>query len=131
VTQPSQAFPFARAWNIAFRTGHIVLTGVLVGGHVFGIGTEKLLPWFYLAMLTGAVLLILEAYPSRRWCCEGRGVMILLKLLLLCLVPWLWSYRVPILFVVIVIASVGSHMPRQVRHYSLIPGRHKANKSNP
>jgi hypothetical protein len=42
---------------------------------------------------------------------------------LLCLIPWLWQYRVPILVAVIVIASVGSHMPRRFRHYSLLHRR--------
>lgn len=47
----------------------------------------------------------------------------LTKLLLIASIPWLWPYRVPILAVVIVIGSVGSHMPRRYRHFSLVHGR--------
>jgi hypothetical protein len=112
-----------RCWDIAFRTAHIGVTGVLFGGHVFGMGAERLLPWLYLTILTGAVLVIIEAYPSWRWCYQGRGAMPIAKVLVMCLVPWLWNYRVPILIAVIVIGSVGSHMPRRFRYYSFLNGR--------
>jgi hypothetical protein len=31
----------------------------------------------------------------------------------------MWEQRVPLLLAVVVLASVGSHAPRRVRHYSL------------
>ena len=49
------------------------------------------------------------------------------KLALLVLIPWLWEYRVAILAVVIVLASVGSHMPARFRYYSWLEG-HPAEK---
>jgi len=120
---PSHASSYRRAWNIALRTAHIGVTGALFGGHVFGIAAERLLPWLYLTILTGALLVIIEAYPSWRWCYQGRAVMVLNKVLLMCLVHWLWNYSVPILIAVIVIGSVGSHMPRRFRYYSLVDRR--------
>jgi hypothetical protein len=114
---PGRAFPHMRAWNIAFRTAHICATCVLLGGDVWGIDAGRLLPWFYLSVLTGAALTVVEIYPDWRWFVEGRGVLVVAKLLVLCLAPWFWGYRVPLLFVVIVIASVGSHMPRMLRHW--------------
>ena len=45
------------------------------------------------------------------------------KLGLLALIPWAWNFRAPILFAVIVIASVGSHMPGRFRYYSMIHRR--------
>jgi hypothetical protein len=114
------ALSASRAWNIAFRTAHIAVTGALFGGHVFAIAAKRLLPCLYLTILTGIALLIVELYPEWRRLFEVRTVMIAAKLLLLCLIPWLWSYRVPILILVIVIASVGSHMPRRYRYYSIL-----------
>jgi hypothetical protein len=113
----------ARGWNITFRTAHIAVTGVLVGGHVFDVPAERLLGWLYAAILTGAVLVLLEAFPHTRWLYQGRGVMVLVKLGLLCLIPFMWRYRVPILVCVIVLGSVGSHMPARFRYYSLLHGR--------
>ena len=118
--QQPRVLPHARTWNIAFRTAHIGVTGILFGGHVFDINAEQLLIWLYLSILTGAILVVIEAYPSCRWCYQGRGAFVFCKLILLSLIPWLWNYRVAILVVVIMVASVGSHMPRRFRYYSLV-----------
>ena len=37
--------------------------------------------------------------------------------------PRLWPYRVAILAAVIILASVGSHMPARFRYYSILHGR--------
>jgi hypothetical protein len=49
---------------------------------------------------------------------EGWGLIILAKLGLLCLIPFAWSYRVPLLLTVVALASIGSPMPARFRHYS-------------
>jgi len=49
--------------------------------------------------------------------------MVLSKIALVCMVPLLWDYRVPILAAVIVIGCIGSHMPRTLRYYSIIERR--------
>ncbi len=121
-TSPDSGWPlpYRRAWNIAWRTAHIAVSGVLVGGHVFGQTPQLLLPWLYATVVTGAVLIGLESGPYLRWFHQGRGILVLVKLLLLSLVPWCWDQRVPLLFVVIVLASVGSHMPARFRYYSIL-----------
>ena len=42
------------------------------------------------------------------------------KLALLCAVPLAWDYRLSILLVVVVIASVGSLMSARYRYYSFV-----------
>lgn len=110
----------ARALNIACRTAHLGVAGVLVGGHVFGVARERLLFWLLATIVTGAVMVVLEAWPGFRWFHEGRGLMTLAKLALLALIPWFWPYRAWLLAAVIVLASVGSHMPARFRYYSLL-----------
>jgi len=117
------ALSASRGLNIALRTAHIGVTGALFGGHVFAISAERLLPFLSLAILTGNVLLIVEIYPTWRRMFEVCSAMIAAKLLLLCLIPWLWTYRVAILIAVIIIASIGSHMPRRYRYYSILDRR--------
>jgi hypothetical protein len=123
--EPSEGWrlPYARAWNIALRTAHLAVSGVLVGGHVFDVPATRLAPWLYATIITGAILVLIEAFPRVRWCYQGRGALVGVKLMLLGLIPWLWDYRVPILFGVIVIASVGSHMPARFRYYSVLHQR--------
>ena len=121
--EPVRVLPHARAWNIAFRTAHITITGILLGGHVFDIAEDRLRWILYLCIASGVALIAIEAYPSCRWFYQGRGVMVLIKLALLCVIPFLWAYRVWILLAVLVIASVGSHMPSRFRYYSVIHRR--------
>jgi len=118
-----QALTSRRAWNIALRTAHIGAAGTLFGGHVFDIADVRLLPWLYATLVTGSGLILIEAYPHFSWCYQLRGLFVIAKLLLLCLVPWLWDYRVPILAVVGIIACVGSHMPGKYRYYSVVHRR--------
>ncbi len=120
---PLRSLPHARAWNIAFRTAHIGVTGVLLGGHVFDVDRDRLFVWLCLTIVTGTGLIIIEAWPSCRWFYQGRGVFVICKLALFGTIPWAWEYRVPILFVIVVIASVGSHMPGRFRYYSIVHRR--------
>ena len=118
------SIPYARAWNIAIRTTHIAATAVLVGGHAFDAPRRDLVPILWLSIGTGGALVFLEAFSVRlRWLVQGRGLMVLAKLALLLLVPLAWSSRLPILLAVIVLASVGSHMPARFRYYSVVERR--------
>jgi uncharacterized membrane protein len=120
MTVPSNAaeIPHRRAWSILFRTLHLLAISVLLGGHVFNAPVEQLRFMLYLAIGTGVAMAVLEAYPSPRSLLQGWGILLILKLLLLCIVPFAWKYRVPILLMVFAIASVGSHMSKRLRHSS-------------
>ncbi|MAE63976.1 MAG: hypothetical protein CMJ18_06850 [Phycisphaeraceae bacterium] len=120
---PPRTIPYGRAWNITFRTAHIAATGALLGGHVFDVDETSLRTVLFLSILTGVGLTALEAYPTFRWLVELRGVMVLVKLGLLCAVPVLWDQRVPLLLAIVVIACVGSHMPRHLRHLPVLARR--------
>ena len=117
--EPRRRLPHARAWNVGARTVHLGATGLLLGGHFFGADADALLPWLYVAMASGAVMFAVELYSSLDWLTEVGGLAVVLKVALLCLIPFAWSARVPILFAVVVVAGIGSHMPGKYRHYSL------------
>ncbi|MEN8165089.1 MAG: hypothetical protein ABFS37_13240, partial [Acidobacteriota bacterium] len=69
---------------------------------------------------TGLALGAVEAGPRLLWFHQGRGLMTLAKLTLLCAVPLAWDYRLSILLAVLVLASVGSHMSSRYRYYSVV-----------
>ncbi len=123
VSPSRTAMPVRRLCNIVTRTAHIAVTGILVGGHVFRVEPELLLPYLYLGVSTGIVLMLIEAFPYQHYWSQGRGTLVAIKVLLLCSVLWLWNARVLILLAVVVIGSFGSHMPRKYRHYSLTERR--------
>jgi hypothetical protein len=100
------------------RTLHLMATGTLLGGHVFGAPAGQLTPLLYAAIVTGASLIVLEAWPTLHFVFEGWGLMVLAKLALLCAVLFAWRQRVPLLLAVVALASIGSHMPARFRHYS-------------
>ena len=74
----------------------------------------------------GALLIALEVASSFEWLLEGRGLAVLAKLGVLALVPFFWNQRVPLLLLVVTIASVGSHMPARFRHRSVRPALEEA-----
>jgi hypothetical protein len=112
--------PHARTWNIAARTVHIAVTGILLGAHVFDVPADRLWPYLWIAIATGSVLIALEVYPEGHWLHQGCALALYAKLALLSLVPFFWESRVLILLAVVLIASVGSHAPRRLRHYSVV-----------
>jgi hypothetical protein len=112
--------PHARWWKIAARTVHIAAMGVLLGGHMFGVRADLLWPYLWTAIATGSVLIALEVYPDGHWLHQGCALAIYAKLALLCLIPFFWEARVPILLAVVVVSSVASHAPRRLRHYSVV-----------
>lgn len=99
---------------------HLAATGVLLGGHVFHVPAGQLVLPLWVAIGSGAALIILELLASVHWAHQGCALILYAKLGLLCLIPWLWDYRVPILLAVVALASVGSHAPRTIRHYSVV-----------
>jgi hypothetical protein len=117
--EPRRRLPHARAWNVGARTIHLAATGLLLGGHFFGVEADTLLPWLYVAIASGAVMFAVELYSSFDWLTEVGGLAVVLKLALLCAIPFAWSARVPLLFAVVAVAGIGSHMPGKYRHYSV------------
>jgi hypothetical protein len=121
--EPRRRLRYGRVWNVGARTVHLAATGTLLGGHVYGAAPDVLLPWLWVAIASGAVMLAVELYSSLDWLTQVGGLVVVVKLALLCAIPFAWSARVPILFAVVAIAGVGAHMPGKYRHYSLLYGR--------
>lgn len=116
--------PRARAWSIAFRTIHLAAFGLLLGGTAFAVGPDTLWPYWWLTVLSGLGLIGIEiGTVGLYWLCLGKGVMVLVKLGLLLAIPVFWDMRIVLLLLVVVIASVGSHMPARYRHYSVLHRR--------
>jgi hypothetical protein len=118
--EPPRRPAFGRATSIGLRTAHLAITGILLGGHAFNAPASSLRPVMLLVIASGAGLAALDSYKTFDWIHQGWGVMLISKLALLCMVPFAWNFRVPILLTIVVIASVESHMPARFRHYSIL-----------
>ena len=120
---PPRRLPAQRLLGVAFRTGHLLSVGTLLGGHVFDVNPERLVPFLVAAIVTGAGMMALELAATCTWLFTGKGLAVALKLGLLLLVPVFWEHRVLILVAVTIVAGFGSHMSARFRHYSLLAGR--------
>lgn len=105
-----------RAARIGLRTVHLLSFSVLFGGHVLGLPRAELSAWLHWTVLSGAGLMTLELWGGFDWILQLAGGLTLVKLAILGLTPVFWGYRIALLTIVVVIGSVGSHMPAALRH---------------
>lgn len=120
---PPRAIPRHRVLGIALRTAHLIAFGTLLGGHVFAVDPPRLVPFLIATITTGGGLMALELASTCAWLFTGAGLAVLVKLALLLAVLAFWEQRVTFLVLVVVVASVGAHMPSRFRHRSFLPGR--------
>ena len=113
------SFDWRRWLRISFRSSHILCISVLVGGHFFATPAHALRPWLYAVIGTGAGLWATDLGQGWEYLREVRAVTVLVKLALVASVAWLWDWRVPILFAVVLLSGVVSHMPGRYRYYAL------------
>ena len=106
--------------NIALRTAHIAAMGILLGGHAYDVAPERLKMILWVTVGTGLALAAVESGGRLLWLHQGRGLVTMAKLALICSVPFFWDHRLPILLAVVVLASVGSHMRGRYRYYSVL-----------
>lgn len=120
---PPISYPDLQRWlNIAVRTSHIAVAAVFFGGSLLGVPFVGLSPWFCLSMATGGILLALEWLHDRRWPHRGKGLLVHFHLALCLLLHLLPAFTVPLLWLILVSGSIGSHMPRRFRHWSILEG---------
>jgi hypothetical protein len=115
--------PGVRLLRTGLRTAHLIATGALYGGHVYGVEAERLLPALLAVIATGGAFLGLEVYRSPIWLVQVRGVATFVKLVLVACVAPFWELRVPLLTLAVIIGGVTSHMPGRWRYHSVPHGR--------
>ncbi|HTP25093.1 MAG TPA: hypothetical protein VMK12_05455 [Anaeromyxobacteraceae bacterium] len=110
-----------RVLAIIARTAHIGAMAILVGGHNFAaVPIPSLRIWKILTAATGLLLLADEASHSRHWIYQGRGIMVLAHVGVLSAIAFSPArLGQPAMVAALVIGSVGSHLPRTVRKWSL------------
>jgi hypothetical protein len=119
--EPSRDFIGMRWGNIILRTLHLIGVTLFTGALLTGAELSLWQPWFDLSWISGLLLIALFCYASCNWIIQLRGVLILLKLLLLYL---FWDHPqllMVIIVVVVAISSIVAHAPGKVRYFFVIP----------
>jgi len=105
-----------RLANVIVRTIHLVGIAGLFGNAMMG-SSESI--YINLAIVSGIILTVLEAYPGTIWFVQIRGICLYLKLLLLLLLHIYPDTAIPCLIAVVVISGVISHAPSWIRYFSV------------
>ena len=113
---PPREFSYRRSVRIALRTMHILATGVFLGGHIFSADASRLEPWLWFSIVSGMLLFATDLHATFTTLFEVHGLMVVTKVLLLIAVPIFWEYRIELLITILILGSVGSHMPGRYRH---------------
>jgi len=109
-----------RLFKVIVRSLHLVgIAGVF--GNAMTHTSESV--YISLAIISGIVLVILEAYSGWIWFVQLRGVSLYLKLLILLYLHLYPEFSIPCLIAVIVISGFMSHAPNWIRYFSLQHGR--------
>lgn len=123
---PAQArdFPGLRGLNITLRSLHLLGMAGLAAGYLYQAAAVALLPFWAITLYSGLAMVGLAIWSNGRWLLQLRGAVIMLKLLILWSLPWLegqfadgggWG-----MVVIILLSSVISHAPAQVRYYFVV-----------
>jgi hypothetical protein len=114
---------WSRALDMLVRTGHIGVVGILLGGAIFKAPSLAVHYYAWLVVATGLGLVATELHHSLRWPHEGRGLLAMSHMLPVVLLHLWPGVCAEMLWVALVLGAIGSHMPRNLRHWSLVYGK--------
>ncbi len=101
------------------RTLHLLAIVGVGGGVIFGLEKDLWLSYWWLAITSGALLILMDVIPNPVWLVQVRGITIMLKLVLLALLGVYPGWDAHILMLTIILSAVISHAPGKLRYYSL------------
>lgn len=106
--------------NIALRSLHLLGIAGVAGGFLFAVEAEQWQRFWQLSLLTGFALMALYVWATARWLVQLKGVVILLKLLLLWWASNSVEWQAELFMLVIVLSAVIAHAPGEIRGYMLL-----------
>ena len=109
-----------RLLKVIVRTIHLVGIAGVFGNAMAGTSVSV---YITLAIVSGIVLVAMEAYSGWIWFVQLRGVSLYLKLLLLLFIHLYPETAISCLIAVIVISGFMSHAPNWIRYFSLQHGK--------
>jgi hypothetical protein len=123
-TEAKMNLPIAKRWTkICLRTLHLLAVAGVGGGILFGLDQDLWRGYWWLAMISGGLMMLVDIISNPVWVVQVRGLVIFLKLILLVLLGRYPLLDGSILAVIIVISAVISHAPGSLRYYSVYHGR--------
>ena len=109
-----------KRWTkISLRTLHLLAVAGVGGGILFGLEKELWISYWWLALVSGALMMVIDIVSNPVWVVQVRGLAVFLKLILLAFLGSYPSLDGWLLTVIIIISAVISHAPGKLRYYSV------------
>ena len=109
-----------KRWTkIGLRTLHLLAVAGVGGGVLFGLDPVVWLNYWWLALASGGLLILIDSVANPLWIVQVRGLVIVVKLLLLALLGRYPAFDGLLLVIVIIISTVIAHAPGKIRYYSV------------
>lgn len=109
-----------KRWTkISLRTLHLVAVAGVGGGVLFALDEDLWLNYWWLALASGALMMLMDMIANPVWMVQVRGLVILVKLLLLLFLGMCPDWDRFLLFTIIIMSAVISHAPGKLRYYSI------------
>ena len=110
----------AKRWTkISLRTLHLLAVTGVGGGILFGLEKDLWINYWWLALVSGVLMMVIDIVSNPVWVVQVRGLAIFLKLILLAFLGSHPSLDGWLLAVIIIISAVISHAPGKLRYYSV------------
>ncbi len=118
-----RSFAGQRWLNIALRSLHLVGVAGIGAGFFFAVDESLWLPFWQLTLFTGVALMALYVWTTALWLVQLKGLVILLKLVLLWLAMDMIAWRAELFTLVVLLSAVIAHAPGAVRGYVPLSSR--------
>ncbi len=109
-----------KRWTkISLRTLHLLAVAGVGGGILFGLEKDLWMNYWWLAMASGGLMMLIDMIPNPVWIVQVRGLSILSKLILFAFLGCYPGWDGYLLVIIIIISGVISHAPGNLRYYSV------------
>ncbi|MDA8428550.1 MAG: hypothetical protein M0T70_04780 [Geobacteraceae bacterium] len=122
-TDKKQRSDWPKLLDLVLRSWHVGASSVLFGAVVWGVPFVRFSTWHHLTIASGCALIISGICRCRHWPYQGRGLMAAAHIGLIALIHGRPDPNMEVLAMVLVAGVVGSHLPGNLRHWSLLHGR--------
>jgi len=105
--------------KISLRTLHLLAVAGVGGGVLFGLDRGLWVDYWWLALVSGSLLMLIDIVSNPVWVVQVRGIVIFTKLILLIFLGHDPALDRWLLIAVIVMSAIISHAPSSLRYYSI------------
>ena len=118
---PARGFRGQRWLNVLLRSLHLVGIVGISGGFLFDQNAGAWELYWHLTLTSGVALMVLYLWGSACWLFELKGLVIVLKTLLLGIALLIPSIRAELFLFVVILSGVIAHAPGAFRGYRWLP----------